>query len=98
MAQNENAQLFLNAQRLRGGVLLAIVGALIGAIGSVVAGIELAAATRKWLNESGYQPSEVARTRAIQALHASQAARHAAMEAWQHEGNNVGAGVGRSRS
>jgi len=79
----------MNAQRLRTGVIIAIVGAALGALGSVLAGFEMAHATRRWLAESGYPPSEVARTRMNQAMHAGRAARHAAFEAWQHNGEPV---------
>lgn len=83
-SQSETAQLLLNAQRLRIGVIFAIVGTAIAALGSVLAGFEMAHATRRWLADSG--SSEVARSKMHQALHASQAARHAAFEAWQHNG------------
>ena len=85
-AQSETAQLLLNAQRLRAGVILAIVGASLGAFGSVLAGFEVAHATRRWLAESGYPPSEVARAKMHQAITASRAAREAAFDAWQHDG------------
>ena len=84
-ARAEMAQLTLNSRRLKAGVMLTVIGGLVGAAGSVMAGLELATATRRWLVDTGYPPSEVARVRLRQAVHASQAARLAAQEAWQHE-------------
>lgn len=91
-AQNQDAQLLMNAQRLRAGLLLAIVGAVIGTIGSIFAGVELAQATRKWFNDAGYPDS--AREKVHQAVLASRAATHAAMDAWQHDGHLAGAESG----
>lgn len=85
----QTAQLLLNARRLRAGVLLTIVGGALGALGSFLAGVELAQATRRWLSESGYPPSEVARLKMHQALHASRAASQAAVDAWQHNGHGA---------
>ena len=79
----------LDAQRLRVGIALAIVGAVIGAIGSILAGVEFATATRQWFSESG---SQQARVRMHQAVNAGRAARQAAYEAWQENGTFVGAG------
>lgn len=84
----------MNTQRIRVGVVLALIGGLIGSIGSILAGVELAQATRKWLSDSGYPPSEVALAKMHQAVHASHAARHAAREAWLHNGDFVSAGTG----
>lgn len=89
--QSETAQILLNAQRLRIGVALAILGAALGAVGSLVAGVEMAQATKRWLAESGYPPSEVARVKMHQAVQASRAARQAAFEAWQHDGGTTSA-------
>lgn len=89
--RNETAQLLLNAQRLRVGAVLAVVGAVLGAIGSLVAGLEVAGATKKWLSESGYPPSDVARAKLHQAVIASRAASHAAFDAWQHNGGTTDA-------
>ena len=94
-AQGGPAQSMLSTRRLKAGMVLTLIGAAAGALGSIIAGLEVAVATRRWLNETGYPPSEVARTKLHQALLASQAATHAAVEAWQHEGQGhpVGAGV-----
>lgn len=87
--EKETAQLLLNAGRLRAGVILATVGAVLGAVGSIVAGVEMAQATKKWLSESGYPPSEVARVKLHQAVIASRAASQAALDAWQHNGGTT---------
>ncbi len=93
-SRDAQAQLLLNARRLRAGVLLTMIGAALGLVGSVVAGAELAIAVRKWLSDSGYPPSEMARMKMRQALTASQAATHAAVDAWQHSTDGVGVGAG----
>lgn len=79
------AQLSLNSRRLRAGVLLTVIGGMAGAAGSIIAALELATATRRWLADSGYPPSEVAKVRLRQAVHASQAAQAAARQAWLTE-------------
>lgn len=92
-SQEQTAQFLLNAQRMRIGLVLTIVGTVFGAIGSILAGVEMAQATRKWLSASGHPPSELAMTKMHQAMHASRAARHAAREAWLHDGIFVGSGA-----
>lgn len=91
--QAQDVEILVNAQRLRAGVLLAIVGAAIGAMGSILAGIEMAHVTRKWIAGSGYPASLVARDRMHQAVLASRAARQAAHDAWQANGHFVGSGA-----
>lgn len=92
-SETQTAQFLLNAQRMRVGVILALVGTVLGAAGSLVAGVELAQATKKWLSESGAPPSEVALAKMHQAVQASHAARHAAREAWLHNGAFVPSGA-----
>jgi hypothetical protein len=89
MAQDQNAQQVTAGFRPHQGRLLAagilvIAGALVSAIGSVVAGTEFAVSMRRWVKEQQQPASTLALTRLHQARAASQAATHAAMDAW-HE-------------
>jgi hypothetical protein len=70
-----------NTGRVRAGILLVLVGTLGSAIGSLIASAEFAVATRRWLKEQ--QTSAVAIYRLRQALVASQAGTHAAVDAWR---------------
>jgi ABC-type phosphate transport system permease subunit len=72
----------LNTARIRAGAVLVIFGTVVSAVGSLIAGVELAISTTRWLKEQQQSPSAVARQRVRQALGASEAAAHAAAEAW----------------
>lgn len=74
------------AGRLKAGGSLVILGGLLGAAGALLAGSELARASRRWLMEQEQPPSEMARVQLHRAVMASQAARQAAMDAWMHDG------------
>lgn len=73
--------------RVKAGATLVFIGGFLGAVGSMLAGVEFAVATRRWLREQGRPPSEIARVRARQAFEAGQAASRAAAAVWSGSGN-----------
>ncbi len=72
--------------RVKAAAILVIAGSFVGAAGSIIAGVEFAAATRRWLQEQNQPPAEVARVRLRQAFLAGQAATRAAADTWSHDG------------
>lgn len=72
--------------RVKAAAILVTVGSLVGAAGSIIAGLEFAAATRRWLQAQNQPPTEVARVRLRQAFLAGQAATRAAADTWSHDG------------
>lgn len=74
-------------RRVKAGAVLMIIGGLLGAVGSLMASIELAAATRRWVQGQDQPPAEIARVRLRQAVAAGQAATRAAADSWAHDGS-----------
>ena len=71
----------VDARLLKGGIVLACIGAIIWMIGAVLSATALGRAAKKWIAQLDESPSEMARRR----LHQAKVAAVAGSKAWREE-------------